>query len=334
MPTPGPQRRWFHLSPDRFVTSLLLGVCLLWVSNRFQWVGFNHDKGWTVLIAVAAVGVAALVIALWWIASRIFRWRFQFGIRSLLAFCVACSITAGWLATEIRQARRQAETVEWLKYAGGLPYYDWEVDRDSSLPPKLERLGPGWLREMVGDDFLSAVDSIGPVDNTFSDADLAHLKGFNQLRRLDLMGAFRVTDAGLVYLEDLANLQSLNLRSTNATDVGLEHLERLTQLRSLDISLPQVTDAGLAHLEGLAQLRSLDLSWTQVTDAGLVHLKELTNLQTLSLSLTQVTDAGLEHLKGLARLRSLDVSARHVTDAGVKGLQNALPNCNIIHRRN
>ena len=59
MPTAEPKRRWFRLSPDRFVISLLLVICLLWLSERFQWFGFNHHKGWTVLIAVAAVGVAA-----------------------------------------------------------------------------------------------------------------------------------------------------------------------------------------------------------------------------------------------------------------------------------
>ena len=56
MPTPEPKRRWFRLSPDRFVVGLLLGVCLLWLSDRFQWFGINHHKGWTVLIAVAVVG--------------------------------------------------------------------------------------------------------------------------------------------------------------------------------------------------------------------------------------------------------------------------------------
>ena len=112
MPTPEPKRRWFHLSPDRFVIALLLGVCLLWLSERFQWFGFNHHKGWTVLIAVAAVGVAALVMLLWWVVSLIFRWRFQFGIRSLLAFCLACSIAVSWLAVEMQRARRQAEVVD------------------------------------------------------------------------------------------------------------------------------------------------------------------------------------------------------------------------------
>ena len=112
-PVTKPRGRWFRLSPDRFVIWLAArDRCLLWMSERFQWFGFNHHKGWTVLIALAAVGVAALVMLLWWIAGLILGWRFQFGIRSVLAFCLACSIAVSWLAVEMKQARRQAEVVE------------------------------------------------------------------------------------------------------------------------------------------------------------------------------------------------------------------------------
>jgi len=57
MPAAERKRRWFRPSPDRFVVGLLFAICLLWLSERLQWFGFNHHKGWTVLIAVAAVGV-------------------------------------------------------------------------------------------------------------------------------------------------------------------------------------------------------------------------------------------------------------------------------------
>jgi hypothetical protein len=142
MPTAEPKRRWFHLSPDRFVIGLLLVVGLLWLSERFQWFGFNHHKGWTVLIAVATVGVATLVMLLWWIASLIFRWRFQFGIRSLLQFCLASSIAAGWLAAEMKQARQQAEVVEGSSSVS-LPFYDWQVDADDSPISNPEPTGSG-----------------------------------------------------------------------------------------------------------------------------------------------------------------------------------------------
>ena len=94
--------RWFRLSPDRFVVSLLLVICFLWLSERFQWFGFNHHKGWTVLIAVAAVGVTAFAMLLWWTAGLIFRWRFQFGIRSLLAVLFGLLDCRSWMAVEMK----------------------------------------------------------------------------------------------------------------------------------------------------------------------------------------------------------------------------------------
>ena len=90
-------------------------------------------------------------------------------------------------------------------------------------------------------------------------------------------------------------------------------------------------DAELEQLKGLTSLRRLNLDGGEVTDAGLEHLKGLTSLEELDLSHTQVTDAGLKHLKGLASLEYLGLCCNKVSNEGVKKLQEALPNCQIIH---
>jgi hypothetical protein len=77
--------RWFHLTPGRFVIGLLLVEFLLWVSNRFRWL----PKGWPVLIAIATLATVMLAMFLWLAGALIFRWRFQFSIRSLLALQLA-----------------------------------------------------------------------------------------------------------------------------------------------------------------------------------------------------------------------------------------------------
>ena len=94
---------------------------------------------------------------------------------------------------------------------------------------------------------------------------------------------------------------------------------------------PQITDAGLEHLKGLTNLESLILEDTQITGVGLVHLKGLTNLEALWLRGTQITDAGLVHLKGLPKLESLILEGTQVTEEGVMKLEEALPNCKIVH---
>jgi len=182
--------------------------------------------------------------------------------------------------------------------------------------------------------------------------DLAVIKKYPLIYALSLRGC-QITDAGLIHLEDMANLEYLTLADMPITNEGLVHLEnlpkladltvdcakvsgaglkRLTKLKALNLEGSAFTDADLAHLEGLTKLERLDLSNTAITDAGLVHVKPLVNLDRLSLDKTNVTDASLEHLHGLTKLRELSLKGTKVTDKGVKALQAAIPNVKIIVR--
>ena len=88
MDAPEPKRRWFYPTPSWLVICLLAAECLLWLSERYQWFSFNSHKGWTVLIAVAAVGVGTMLLFIWLLFALLFRLRFQFSIRSLLVMVV------------------------------------------------------------------------------------------------------------------------------------------------------------------------------------------------------------------------------------------------------
>ena len=52
------------------------------------------------------------------------------------------------------------------------------------------------------------------------------------------------------------------------SDAGLVHLKGLAQLQSLDLQETHITDAGLGNLKGLTHLKTLRLGWTHVGDAG------------------------------------------------------------------
>lgn len=84
---------------------------------------------------------------------------------------------------------------------------------------------------------------------------------------------------------------------TQISDAGLVHLKGLTNIQMLDLQDTKISDAGLVHLEGLTKLDWLWLSDTKVTDAGLVHLKALTKLRFLDLRATKVTAAGVKKLQ-------------------------------------
>jgi Leucine-rich repeat (LRR) protein len=341
--TPEARVRWFHPTPGRFVIVLLAVECLLWLSERFGWLGWH--KGYAVLTCVAAVGLAMLGMLVWFGAALVLRRRFQFSIRSLLVLVIGVAVPCSWLAVEIRAAKRQKEVVEAIVKVGGV--LDWDLE------PRL-----AWLRNLLGDDFFMdgyQVDfGIMQPYPVVTDSDLEHLVWMSQLRKLNLDGA-QITDAGLEHLKVLTQLEGLMLGRTKITDAGLQHIGGMKRLEGLCLENTQITDAGLRHLGGLAQLRHLALSGTKVgddgleylkgltqlselylsethvTDTGLNHVEGLAQLQELALDGTEVSDAGLEHLRQLTKLSELDLSGTKVTDAGVAKLQQALPNC-TIHR--
>jgi hypothetical protein len=188
---------------------------------------------------------------------------------------------------------RQVESITEIKRLGG---------RVETVP-----VGPDWLRSIVSDEAMAGYDHMSAVylPNT------------------------EVTDAGLVHIKGLTDLETLILNNTQVTDAGLVHLKGLTNLRELDLNHTQVTDSGLVHLKGLHQLVVLELIGTEVNDAGLVHLNELTNLVVLCLGNTDVTDAGLVHLKSLTSLETLWLHYTYVTEAGRLDLRTSLPACGI-----
>jgi hypothetical protein len=141
-----------------------------------------------------------------------------------------------------------------------------------------------------------------------------------------------VSDADLVPLKGLTQLNALVLRKTRVTDAGLANLLAIGKLRNLDLDHTPITDAGLTHLGELTSLRDLRLARTGITDAGLAHLRPLTKLWVLGLGGTNVSDAGLIHLRGLTNLRVLDLQDTKVTEAGVAKLRSDLPHAQISFR--
>jgi hypothetical protein len=315
-------RRSFRPAPTWLNYGLLVVEGLLWLSQRYRWFWFNEKKGWTVLIAVASVGVTLLVMLAWFVVSLVFRWRFQFSIRSLLVLTVAVALPCSWIGLEMKAAKRQMETAEAIEQLGGSIFYDWQIAADGDFQQDARPPEPAWLRPLLGDCFFTDVRSVWYYYLDDMDAKLELLKGLNQLKGLALC-KIPFADAGLEHIKELSQLQELDLGETEVTDDGLDTIGGLNQLRVLKLSFTQVTDGGLKHLKRLTQLQMLDLDNTKVTDAGVENVKDLNQLQTLSLNDAKITDTGLEHIKGLCQLQTLCLNGTKITDAGlehIKGL--------------
>jgi hypothetical protein len=272
--TPKPKIRWFYPTLGRLLVVLLAVEGILVLSKWFYWI----PKGWAVLIAIAGVGVVMLFMVLWFVLALLFRWRFQFSIRSLLMLTIAVAIPCSWLAVEMEQANGQKELVENLKKHGAAVGYDYQVDSSGPISGGTQP-GPARLRKMLGDDFFRNLTYIGCCDFPLTETDLKHLRGMKELITLGFQNA-GITDEGLEYVKELKQLQSLDLRFIPITDAGLKHLQGMKQLQILGLMKTNVTDAGLHHLEGMKQLTTLWLLDTKVTDAGVAKLqKTLPNLQ-------------------------------------------------------
>jgi hypothetical protein len=240
-----PNRRWYRLTPDRLIAGLLALEGLLLASGHFQWFAFNRHKGWTSLIAVAAVAAAIVLTFLWFIASFVFRHRFQFGIRSLLALTVAVAVPCSWMGVKMKEARRQAHVAAAIEIVGGWTYFRWQVDGDGNPFPNAQPPEPAWLRNLLSDDFFGRIVRVKM--DTRSDPELEKLKVFDQLESLEL---------------------------SPATDATLEHLEGLNGLKRLAILGWRFTDAGIPHLKGLKKLRHLTISENSLTDADVEKLRQ------------------------------------------------------------
>ena len=328
MPESRPTSRWYHITPDRLIVGLLAVEVFLLLSEWFQWFAFNEKKGYTVLIAVEAVCLVVVVMFLWFGVSLLFRWRFQFSLRSLVVLVAAVAVPLGAFGVKLREVDRQRTAVEAIREVGGVVHYDYEVDKERVTVPLAKPPAPAILTKLVGVDSLADVHYVDFSYRQVRDAGLEPLGALTELKLLALSGT-QVTDAGVRHLEGLTSLDALNLSATQVTDAGVERLSVLTELKWLQLSNTQVTDAGLEHLSVLTDLESLGLSGTQVTDAGVSHLEGLTRLELLGLDNTQITDTGLENLEGLKEVKLLTLAGTHVTKQGIDELQTALPNCHI-----
>lgn len=140
---------------------------------------------------------------------------------------------------------------------------------------------------------------------------LAICQNMHKLKRLFVSG---VGDEQLAYIAEISSLRHL-APGDNITDAGLVHLEGLVNLESLALSRSQITDAGLRHLAKLPNLTELWLNGTAITDEGVKELARFPKLKTLWLNDTQITDASVPVLKSM-QLEQLEFDGTQITEEG------------------
>ena len=181
------------------------------------------------------------------------------------------------------------------------------------------QIGQSWRG---GDDGLELLCDLGGIgwlsleSSPVTDAGLVHIGRLTDLERLYLGGS-QVTGSGLKELAPLANLRYLSLKQLPIGNDDLAALPAFPELQDLGLDLTEVGDAGLVHLARYPHVNRLWLDGTRVTDAGLTHLKEIPELKTLFLAGTKITGPGLAELRDHTGLTYLSLKQ---TGFGAEGL--------------
>lgn len=109
---------------------------------------------------------------------------------------------------------------------------------------------------------------------------------------VELRGA-KVRDSDVASLRCFRRLQRLDLSGAGITDTAIEELKGLTHLAMLAVGGTSITDAGLAHLKTMRYLETLDIADTRITNDGLQKLTEVPSLHTVYAEGTRVTTDGI-----------------------------------------
>ncbi|MDR1964637.1 MAG: hypothetical protein LBQ50_12720 [Planctomycetaceae bacterium] len=141
----------------------------------------------------------------------------------------------------------------------------------------------------------------------FGPSGLLELKGM-KLNRLMLRGLPSVNDAGMEVFRELTTLKRLYLSELNSvSDAGILNLVYLKDLDTLDIWEIPITDQSLETISKLANLKTLSIRSTQMTDASADLLLAMPKLENLRLEdNSKMTQAALDKLRQSTKFKTLN----------------------------
>lgn len=171
------------------------------------------------------------------------------------------------------------------------PFY--RLDADGNLEPGLIVSARDW--DVIFDVMQELKITGLKLGGRASDTVLARLPALEYLTRLDLGGATRITDDGVLTLAAMPWLEHLDLGGWHSpiTDRGLEVLRHLPALKTFAMCWPQrVTDAGAANLTYCDQLEDVNLMGTNTGDGAINALAGKKRLRKFSTG-RAVTDRGI-----------------------------------------
>ncbi|MDR3199154.1 MAG: hypothetical protein LBU34_14900, partial [Planctomycetaceae bacterium] len=141
----------------------------------------------------------------------------------------------------------------------------------------------------------------------FGSSGILEFKGM-KLNRLTLRGLPSINDTGMEVFRELTALKRLYLNElASVSDAGILNLVYLKDLDTLDIWEIPITDQALETISKLANLKTLSIRSTQITDASADLLLAMPKLENLTLKdNTNITQAALTKLRESKKFKRID----------------------------
>ncbi|MFA6209230.1 MAG: serine/threonine-protein kinase [Candidatus Obscuribacterales bacterium] len=178
---------------------------------------------------------------------------------------------------------------------------------------------PEVLKHFRQDDLYTFVARYKFADSNKLRDTLINLKPLTGLKQLELAEC-DFGDEEVVYANELSNLTSLDLKTTNLTPIGLKNFDLLKRLKYINYDLNKHITALLETIAGNTQLESLQISTPDkpITSADLKLLLTLTQLVQLNIENTGATDDMFLQLVELPNIKVINVRGCKISKAALK----------------
>ncbi len=169
-----------------------------------------------------------------------------------------------------------------------------------------------------------AVPGAGPHDHRKDDpydaAFFEHLSHINTLESLNVIST-KFNDEWMPHIAKLRRLKTLRFTNNGKlTDAGMVQLAGLKDLETFSFVGTAITGRAYAKFEGFTKLVKVSHRGSSIDDEGLKELCDhLPNLENISLAHAKFTDAGAANLAKLTKLKGLELGA-HATPAALKNI--------------
>lgn len=233
------------------------------------------------------------------------------------------------------------QAIDTIKKYGGFVIFDNNGDVNRvSLVYHEDESGNRIECKGTSDDILRFLPALSETKELLihgsqaTDAAMLHVAKLTNLNLLCMWDA-EVTDAGIAHFSSLTNLRFIHINNSRITDKSLLYLSRLKQLEKMSLQENNFTDEGLAYLVEMPNLKSLwiGLGSGNITDDGVYSLSHLTSLEELDLQKTAISDKALDKLISLKNLQNLCLHGTNVSVEAIDQLKKAIPDLKVTIRK-